>query len=219
MSSPSMEMQSTEISSLLEALAKAQSTMSDAVKDSANPFFKSRYADLTSVWEACRDPLTKNGLSVIQITQIVNGATCLVSILGHLSGQWIKSILPIKPAKDDIQSLGSAITYTRRYALSALVGVCPSDDDGEAAMDRNKKKEKEKVEIEPTITLNLPADIDVSQLEIFIQESAKNGNCSVNAVKKRAAGNMEGFLKVFKKWQLQFFSQTEHVDKEEIETA
>lgn len=199
MTSPTIEMHSSEISSLLEALAKAQSTMRGAVEDSSNPFFKSSYADLTSVWEACREPLTKNGLSIIQTIQVLNGTTCLVSILGHQSGQWIKSILPIKPAREDIQSFGSAMTYCRRYALSALVGVCPVDDDGEAAMDHRHKK-KDKSEDEAQIALNVPAGVDEKKLDFFIQESANTSKCSINDVKRRAAKNMNGFLKAFHEW-------------------
>ncbi len=236
MTSPSMEMQSTELGSLLEALSKAQGEIKGALEDCANPFFKSTYADLTSVWEACREPLAKNGLSVLQTTQILDGMTCLVSTLGHKSGQWIRGILPIKTpilekkdkhgnithiVKDDLQSLGSAITYSRRYALSALVGVCPVDDDGERAMDRNKKKDKEssQAESKPAVIFRLPEGIDENVLNIFIEESAKTSKCSVAAVKKRAAENMEGFLEVFKKWQKQYFNTLGEVGAEDTETA
>jgi hypothetical protein len=111
--------------------------MSVAGKDSNNPFFKSKYADLASVVAASRPHLAKNGLSVIQqITVDNDGKRLLVTILGHSSGQYISSRVGLNPIKEDMQSLGSAITYMRRYAYASLVGVVADDedDDGEVAM-------------------------------------------------------------------------------------
>jgi hypothetical protein len=137
--------QSAEVKDLFTALAKAQSEIKGAVKDSENPFFHSKYADLESVWDACRDALTKNGLSVIQTTEYnPDVGTCIVTTLGHSSGQWIKGSLPIMAAKKDPQGIGSAITYSRRYALAAIVGVVQVDDDGEGAMGRSKDGDKSK---------------------------------------------------------------------------
>jgi len=132
-------MQSEQVNELYTALSKCQGEIRPALKDAANPFFKSKYADLSSVWEACRDALTKNGLCVTQSIMILDGVNCLVTILGHKSGQWVKSIAPIICAKVDAQSFGSAVTYQRRYALSAIVGVSTEDDDGESATDRTRK--------------------------------------------------------------------------------
>ena len=131
-------MMSENIGKLMEALAKAQATMEEAKEDSKNPFFKSNYADLTSVWRACKKSLTENGLSISQPSMMIDGQLCLVTILGHSSGEWIKGIYPINPVKNDPQAIGSAITYARRYGLSAIVGVCKEgeDDDAEAGMER-----------------------------------------------------------------------------------
>lgn len=193
------DMHSQEIGTLLEALAKAQAVMQGAIEDSSNPFFKSKYADLTSIWEACRRPLTQNGLSVVQTIQIVNGTNCLVTILGHASGQWIKSMLPINPAKPDIQALGSAITYCRRYALSAIAGVCPIDDDGESAMDRSKKESVE--DDEPiALTIKIPEGISKDSVEKYISESALVSGKSKNHIIQRANNNPEGFFDQLKKW-------------------
>lgn len=130
------------INELAAALSKAQAEIKGATKDSKNTFFKSSYADLASVWEACRIPLTKNGLAVIQTTDVIadtgGDTTLLVTTLVHSSGQYIQGRYPIHPVKNDPQSLGSAITYARRYALQAIVGIAPDDDDGEAAMGREK---------------------------------------------------------------------------------
>lgn len=191
------ETQSQSIGKLLEALGKAQNQMEGAVEDSSNPYFKSKYADLTSVWRACREPLTKNGLSVIQTLQVLEGQLFLISVLGHVSGEWIKSFIPVKPSKEDIQSLGSAITYCRRYTLAALVGVCPVDDDGESAMDRSKKNKQEEI---PLVKLNLPKDVVADRVEEFFKESAQKSGSSIAALKKRASENMEAFLNHFKKW-------------------
>lgn len=130
-------MQSEQINELAAALAKAQGAIKGAAKDTANPFFKSKYADLASVWDACRTQLTANGLSVIQTMDDSQGGVTVVTTLAHSSGQWIRGRLTMKPVKDDPQGIGSAITYARRYALAAMVGVAPEDDDGNAASGRN----------------------------------------------------------------------------------
>jgi hypothetical protein len=130
--------QSESIGKLGEALCKAQSIMMAAVKDSVNPFYKSKYADLSSVWEAVREPLTKNGLSVVQQTISNGDQVGIATILIHTSGEWIKSEIFAKPVKPDPQGIGSCLTYLRRYSLSAMVGVCPEDDDGNGASRRLK---------------------------------------------------------------------------------
>lgn len=131
------------INELAQALAKAQSEIKDAMKDSKNPHFKNDYASLSSVLEAIREPLSKNGLSLLQATKInppqgeVPASTYLVSKLMHASGQWIESDTPLLFAKHDMQGLGSAMTYARRYAIAAMCGISQKDDDGEASIDRN----------------------------------------------------------------------------------
>lgn len=126
--------QSTSIAQLADALATAQSEMEAAKKDSSNPFFKSKYADLASVWEACRGPLGRHGLSVCQMPETIDGPGIIVTtLLMHSSGEWISSQLKMLPVKDDPQGIGSAITYMRRYALAAAVGIAAEDDDANAA--------------------------------------------------------------------------------------
>lgn len=133
-----MERQYTSglINELASALAKAQSEMIHAGKSAANPFFKSKYADLPSIMDAARPSLTKNGLSVAQFPDIdENGKIFLVTQLSHSSGQWMRSWYPVKPVKDDPQGLGSATTYARRYSYGCITGVVATDedDDGNAA--------------------------------------------------------------------------------------
>jgi hypothetical protein len=128
---------SETLEKLGEALAKAQGQILDAKRDSNNPFFKSRYADLASVWEACRKPLSDNGLAVIQTIELKEGKRYVTTMLLHNSGQYISSELDLTLKEETMQGIGSAITYARRYSLSALVGVAPDDDDdGEAANGR-----------------------------------------------------------------------------------
>jgi len=148
---------SEQINELATALAKAQGQIHGAPKESANPFFNSRYADLASVWAACRQALSSNGLSVVQIPRIeflgepefrtlktrngderleVQAVTkiAVITRLLHVSGQWVESELQCMVPKGDPQSIGSAITYLRRYSLAPLVGVvAEEDDDGNAA--------------------------------------------------------------------------------------
>lgn len=141
-----MEYQSEQINELAAALAKAQGEFTPAIKDSANPFYKSKYANLCSINKACQEPLSKNGLSITQSTvKDASNQWVLITKLLHSSGQWLASTTPIITSKPDIQAFGSATSYARRYALSAIVGVVTDeDDDGEAAMDR-----KEPVNVKP----------------------------------------------------------------------
>jgi hypothetical protein len=129
---------SDSIAALAAALSKAQATMTSAKKDSTNPHFKSRYADLASVWDACRESLTKNGLAVVQLPGKDEAGYYVETVLTHSSGEFVSCKLHIVPIKDDPQGLGSSITYARKYALAAIAGIAPddSDDDGEAAMGR-----------------------------------------------------------------------------------
>jgi hypothetical protein len=122
---------------LAKALATAQSQIKGATKDATNPHFKNKYADLSSVWDACRKPLSENGLSILQYTVIHEGQPALVTMLLHVSGESVEGLTPLLVGKQDMQALGSAITYARRYGLAAMVGVAPEDDDGQAAVATN----------------------------------------------------------------------------------
>lgn len=125
---------SDNINELAAAMAKAQGVIEGAAKDKTNPHFRSKYADLGNVWDACRKALTENGLSVIQTPHTDEaGNLHVVTMLTHSSGQWIRDTFTLPPTKADPQGYGSALTYMRRYALAAMVGVAPEDDDGNAA--------------------------------------------------------------------------------------
>lgn len=146
---------SDSIAKLAMALCEAQKTELFALTSKKNPFFKSKYADLSSVWDAIRSPLTSNGLAITQTFEISNmdGVTIETTLM-HTSGEYISGSLNIKPEKNTPQGTGSAITYGRRYALMAIIGISPEDDDGERAMARkhNDQREKSKTTInEPDI--------------------------------------------------------------------
>lgn len=125
---------SDTIGALAAALAKAQGEMATAAKDSTNPHFHSKYADLASIWNAAREPLAKNGIAVVQAPgETAERVVTVTTLLSHASGEWIEETLTIPMAKVDAQGYGSAVTYARRYALAAMVGIAPAEDDGNAA--------------------------------------------------------------------------------------
>ena len=125
----------SDIDKLAPALVKAQGQIEGASKDKKNDHFRSRYADLGAVWDACREALQANDIAVLQLpTQAPAGHIGLLTVLLHSSGQSIseKFFMPLKDASNP-QAAGSALTYARRYALSAAIGICPVDVDGNAA--------------------------------------------------------------------------------------
>lgn len=131
-----MEM-SEQIGDLATALASVQATIGGAIKGKVNPAFKSKYADLASVWDAWQAVGPAQGLSITQLPgAIVDGKVALTTILAHKSGQWMREVSHIQVGKADAQGYVSAVTYGRRCALAAFVGIAPEDDDGNAAVQR-----------------------------------------------------------------------------------
>lgn len=124
------------LAQLAKALAAAQAEIGGAAKSKVNPHFKSSYADLSEVMDACRPALTKHGISVVQMPSADGPAVTVTTVLLHESGEYLKSALTMTAAQNTPQAIGSAITYARRYALAAMVGVAPEDDDGNAATQR-----------------------------------------------------------------------------------
>tara|TARA_R100000935_G_scaffold33121_1_gene53623 strand:- start:213 stop:788 length:576 start_codon:yes stop_codon:yes gene_type:complete len=121
---------SETIGNLTLALSKVQAQLRPAKENSKNPFFKSNYADLGSVWDSVRSLLAENELSIIQMPTDVGGLT---TILSHSSGEYLSSTMYI-PSKEDAHGVGSAISYARRYALASFIGVVTGDDDGNGAV-------------------------------------------------------------------------------------
>jgi hypothetical protein len=133
--------QSAEINLLAEAIVTAQTQMQPAIKDSTNPFFKSKYADLSTVWAAVR-PFLVNSIAITQLPmESGNHHIVLDTQLTHVSGQWMRSRITMPVSKDDPQGYGSALTYARRYALGCMTGlVTEEDDDGNHASQPMKPK-------------------------------------------------------------------------------
>jgi len=142
-------MRSENINELAKALAAAQKEIKGALKDSSNPFFKSTYADLESVWSACREPLTKNGLSVVQSFGFEGDVDFLETTLLHTSGQWISGRQRMLSKDQTAQGMGSAATYNRRYGLAAICGVVQTDDDGNSASGKEVKPQAQRP-VQPT---------------------------------------------------------------------
>jgi hypothetical protein len=129
-----METQSQSISSIAKALIKAQTEMSTPKKSSNNPFFKSKYADLNEIREACLPAFNENGISVWQPTITIEGKPFVKTVLLHESGEWIAGFTEIICNKvNDAQSHGSGVTYARRYGLQSMANLGSEDDDGNAA--------------------------------------------------------------------------------------
>jgi len=114
----------------IRALLKAQIEMARLIKNSVNPHLKSRYADLSSVLESCRDALVSNGFCILQKSGQDQYGPFVQTILYHESGEELESTIYLVNPKGDMQGLGSAITYARRYNLLILTGLVPEDDDG-----------------------------------------------------------------------------------------
>ena len=148
---------------LYSALVKCQTQIKVALKDSKNPHFKSNYADLTSVMLACKDALAANDLAVLQLSRIhESGTPVLVTRIIHVSGEHVEGEFPLV-CKDpnDPQKLGSAVTYARRYALAAALGITADDDDGQAASGHNVAPSAAKPAPAPVAA---PAKSGVSQM-------------------------------------------------------
>jgi len=127
------------------ALARAQMNMGKALKQSANPAFRSKYADLGNVMDACLPALNEAGIALIQPTGEDDHGRFVETILIHgESGESLSCRVPLIVAKNDMQGYGSAVTYARRYGLMAMAGIAPEDDDGNAAAKAAPKDEPKK---------------------------------------------------------------------------
>jgi hypothetical protein len=124
---------SDSITTIAPALHKAQGQIKAALKDSTNPHFRSKYADLSSVIEAVKPALQANGITYLQGVHDAVDGVAVETMLLHTSGEWISSVMRIPAVKQDAQGYGSAITYGRRYGLQSMCGVPAEDDDGNAA--------------------------------------------------------------------------------------
>lgn len=158
---------SENIGQLAGALAKAQGEIEAAITDGEAKVetktgrnYSYTYASLAAVWGACRAALSKNELSVFQITECdPEFGVTVITRLAHSSGEWIEGSLTMKPVENTPQSIGSCMTYARRYALSAMVGVAPDDDDDGAAAMKKKGGQKHQ-DIPPQVSGNASPNIE-----------------------------------------------------------
>lgn len=120
---------SDTIDALATALSAAQGEMEHASKDRTNPAFKSRYADLASVLDACREPLSRHGIAIMQAPSVDGPTVSVETRLVHKSGQWVSTTIAAQVPDGKPTTIGSAVTYLRRYGLAAMAGVAPADDD------------------------------------------------------------------------------------------
>lgn len=162
------------------ALSLAQGEMTNAALSATNPHFKSTYSKLEDVWDACRLPLSKNNLAVIQFSEFddLTGRVVITTRMEHKSGQWYESVLSLKSAQDTPHAFGSTITYGRRYSLMAIAGIAPgeTDDDGNAG---SGKKPVDTPKTSPVNTSKSNTDLDIlslhnpQQLELVKEEMIK----------------------------------------------
>lgn len=171
---------SLETNEIAAALAKAQGAFRTASKSNVNPHFKTRYASLADLMEAVRQPLSDNGLAIVQAPDMRREAFVLVTRLTHASGQWFESLYPL-PTNGGPQQLGSAITYARRYALAAMLSVAADedeDDDGEVAKDATAsvKRPPKQYRPDPEVALaRLKKSIDaVPDLDLLLKWRAQH---------------------------------------------
>jgi hypothetical protein len=126
---------SDQINELATALAKAQGEIENASKNSQNPHFRSKYADLAEVLNTIRPVFSKYGLAVAQFPSYLDGVVSVTTILTHTSGQWMQGTASAPATKLDPQGVGSCVTYLRRYSLAGL-GIAQEDDDANSASNR-----------------------------------------------------------------------------------
>lgn len=189
---------SEQLNEIIKALSILQGSMDAAKKDKKNPFFKSTYADLTSVWEALRGPLAQNGLCVVQDALTNTEGVSVTTRVMHESGQWIETgplIIPM--GKADAHSTGKAITYGKRYGLGATLGiVAEEDDDGNAAQ---KAAPKPKIDVNAWID-KWKDDFDRTEIMEFLEyRSNLFGVKGVETVEELSKCE-EGFLKEMTAW-------------------
>jgi hypothetical protein len=188
-----MKMSDT-INQLAAALSIAQGQIEDAVKDTKNDFYKSKYADLSSVRAAIRQPFADNGLSVAQFPRTVQGGVEVETMLLHVSGEFMAETL-FMPVKHEPHPIGSGISYARRYALMSIANLAADDDDGNAAQIAKPVKEhdpkvvrdlairaKKEAEKGMTALNDMWRGLDAEERKLFTQEAIKDLKAIANAV-------------------------------------
>ncbi len=207
---------SEQINEVASALAKAQGAMAPAMKDANNPFFHSKYADLASVWDACRKPLTSNGLSIVQSPSAEGTTVKLDTILLHTSGQWMCGTASAVAKDDGPQAIGSAITYLRRYALQSFAGVAPEDDDAEAGEGRTTGTQASAVPRkpiqQPARTTSADGGLRVTNAKVAKEGKSAKGPWTLYAVKFSDGREATTFSKSIYEAAVEAFQREINVD-------
>jgi hypothetical protein len=168
---------------IADALASAQAELTDPVKDSVNPHFKSRYADLATVLKTVRPVLAKHGIAVTQTTRVEDDGRVLLVTRLHWHDEEIVGYYPVSPTKNDPQGLGSAMTYARRYTLQAMVGVAADeDDDGNAASAKPSASQTDEI---AAFIAKVKACNDVDELRTWRADAARLGAAATAALNAR----------------------------------
>lgn len=213
-----------ELNELFEALAKAQIEMTNAEKNTDNAYLKSKYADFSSVVDAARPHLAKNGLAVLQRIVYVDGEMYLQTILGHSSGQQIDSNIrvdvkvdPNNPKINYMHALGSSLSYLRRYSYSSLVGVAvgTNDDDGNSSVPQNYRPAAKAVTVTAFAAADFISEEQVAEIEQIIDGNIELLNDAllvgkINDLKQLQKSRVAGFIK---------WLETEKFKREEREEA
>lgn len=197
---------SDSIKELAAALAKAQGELDKAKKSSKNPHFRSAYANLEEVWDACREHLSANGLSVIQsVGQSEDHKPNLTTMLLHNSGEFLENTVTLPTVKPGPQEVGSCLTYMKRYCLAAMVGVADSDDDAEAAEGRTKPSFQSPTQsVGPTVRTQAAPNVSESASSATAAEVYRPpaGNYKSNPLSDKQLARMYAIGKK-QKWSVQ----------------
>ena len=177
------DLQSAEIGEIAAALSVAQAEINPAEKNATNPHLKNKYANISAIYDAVREVLPKHGLCVVQTMLPTDGTRAHVrTTLAHKSGQWFASecVMPLD-RQGGAQGMGSAITYARRYSLSAILGVvADEDDDGNGAQGRNNRAQIEKDRA--AAKANNPSPPSDPQRKMFMSMMSKKHNGNRDAI-------------------------------------
>jgi hypothetical protein len=193
-------MQSEQINELAAALAKAQGVMGNAVMNRINPHFRSKYADMGSVLDAIRPPLSANGLCIVQPMQITERGLVLRTVLMHSSGQYIAAEYPL-PATQNAQALGSALTYARRYSLATLVCNASDEDDdaNDAVVATSATGHHTKLPNVEYVEPVAPPDVVLSTLDELSERDAGR-TAFIDECREKILGYENGDVAVLKWW-------------------
>ncbi len=178
---------SETIGQIAAALAATQGRMRHALKDTTGQIGqqKTKYADLASCWEACREPLAENGLSVAQTPSTDGPKVSVATILMHKSGEWIASELTMTSVQNTPQAIGSCITYARRYSLASIVGISPEDDDGALASGTNRGSKEAAQEVAAKkLARRQEPELGITEADMYRPEMEPQSSISFSALAK-----------------------------------